>query len=57
MRTDFLVGTAPLPLHPIPEKRRFAHTRKDYAAVQILCWDLCGLTNYKAITLRTPARA
>jgi len=41
---------APSPaLHP--RKRRFAHTGKDCAAVKILLWDLCGLTNYKAIPL------
>jgi hypothetical protein len=40
---------APSPaLHP--RKRRFAHTGKTGAAVQILCWDLCRPTNYKAIT-------
>lgn len=27
------------------------------AAVQILCWNLCGLTNYKAFTLRTPVNS
>jgi hypothetical protein len=26
--------------------------QSDWAAVKILGWDLCGLTNYKAITLR-----
>ena len=39
---------APSPA-PHPRKRRFPHTGKACAAVKILCWDLCGLTNYKAI--------
>ena len=39
---------APSPA-PYPRKRRFAHTGKPCAAVQILCWNFCGLTNYKAI--------
>ena len=41
---------APSPA-PHLRKRRFAHTRKACAAVQILCWNFCGLTNYKAFTL------
>src|SRR5204863_7498171 len=41
---------APSP-SPHPRKRRFPHTRKAFAAVKILCWDLAGLINYKAITL------
>ena len=39
---------APSPA-PYPQKRRFAHTGKNCAAVQILGWNLYRLTNYKAI--------
>jgi hypothetical protein len=56
--TDVLAGT-PLLRDPLPcthpRKRRFAHTGKDCAAVKILCWHFCRLTNYKAITLKFPA--
>jgi hypothetical protein len=39
-------GAPSLEAHP--RKRRFPQTRKSPAAVEILCWNFCGVSNYKA---------
>ena len=43
-------GAPSLAAHP--RKRRFPQTRKSSAAVEILCWNFCGVTNYKAMSLK-----